>query len=83
MYTLEDDQDTSSRLRQPDMLGVPFTSPLAEGASGSDGTVAGQFLDPADRVDDYIEVARLSHWYIQACLPDPSSLFAQNHVYLT
>ena len=52
MYTLEDDQDTSARLRQPDMLGVPFTSPLPEGAGGSDGTVAGQFLDPADRHDE-------------------------------
>src|ERR1051326_6369821 len=55
MYTLEDDQDTSSRLRQGDFLGAPFTSPLPEdasGADGADGTVAGQFLEPADRLDE-------------------------------
>src|SRR5579859_1283088 len=52
MYTLEDDQDTSARLRQRDFLGVPFTSPEDAGAGGTDGTVAGQFLDPADRPDE-------------------------------
>ena len=54
MYTLEDDQETSSRLRKGDSAGVPFTSPLMEdaGAGGADGTVAGQFLDPADRPDE-------------------------------
>lgn len=54
MYTLEDDQDTSARLRKGDFPGVPFSSPLPEdvGAGGSEGTIAGQFLEPADRHDE-------------------------------
>src|SRR5579863_5274058 len=54
MYTLEDDQDTSAQLRQRDFLGVPFTSPLPEDADagGAAGTVAGHFLEPADRLDE-------------------------------
>jgi MFS family permease len=54
MYTLEDDEETSARLRKRDFFGVSSTSPLPEdaGAGGTDGTVAGQFLDPADRPDE-------------------------------
>ena len=54
MYTLEDDEETSARLRKRDFFGVSSTSPLSEdaGAGGTDGTVAGQFLDPADRPDE-------------------------------
>ncbi len=54
MYTLEDDQETSARLRKRDFLGVPAMSPLPEdaGSGGTHGAVAGQFLEPADQLDD-------------------------------
>ena len=54
MYTLEDDQETSARLRKRDFFGVPATSPLLEdaGSGGTHGAVAGQFLEPADQLDD-------------------------------
>jgi MFS family permease len=54
MYTLEDDQETSARLRKRDFFGVPATSPLPEdaGSGGTYGAVAGQFLEPADQLDD-------------------------------
>lgn len=54
MYTLEDDEETSARLRKRDFFGVSSTSPLSgdAGAGGTDGAVTGQFLDPADRPDE-------------------------------
>lgn len=54
MYTLEDDQETSARLRNQDFFGVPPTLPLPEdaGFGGTRGAVAGQFLEPADQLDN-------------------------------
>ena len=54
MYTLEDDQETSARLRKRDFPGASSTSPLPEdaGSGGTHEAVAGQFLEPADQLDD-------------------------------
>src|SRR5713101_6938611 len=60
MYTLEDDQKTSPGLRKRDFLGASSTSPLfADPGSGGtnaerhlEGTIAGQFIEPGDSLDD-------------------------------
>jgi MFS family permease len=60
MYTLEDDQETSAGLRKRDFLGASSTSPLfADPGSGGtnteghlEGTIAGQFIEPGDSLDD-------------------------------
>ncbi|MGH2494928.1 MAG: MFS transporter [Ktedonobacteraceae bacterium] len=56
MYTLEDDQETSARLRKRDFLGASSTSPLPDdaGSGGTNGGVGGQaqFIEPADQLDD-------------------------------
>src|SRR5713226_8107525 len=60
MYTLEDDQETSAGLRKRDFLGASSTSPLfADTGSGGtnaeghlEGTIAGQFIEPGDSLDD-------------------------------
>ena len=54
MYTLEDDQETSARLRKRDFFGASSTSPLPQDAGSGEAhdAVAGQFLEPADQLDD-------------------------------
>lgn len=56
MYTLEDDQETSARLRKRDFLGASSTSPLPDeaGSGGTSEANAGtaRFIEPADQLDD-------------------------------